>query len=141
MDFAEIAQALAIIPPFFKDCVFLMLVLSLIEVAPVKLNPWKWIKAFIALPKRMEDLEKDFHNDRAYRWRSMILTRSDMVRHGDKLSLERWNDTIDTIDRYTEYCDLCEREGVHFINGKAVEAIEFLQKKYREVKDSGDFLV
>ena len=128
MDFAEIAQALAIIPPFLKDCAFIMLVLSLIEVAPVKLNPWK-------------DLEKDFHNDRAYRWRSMILTRSDMVRHGDKLSLERWNDTIDTIDRYTEYCDLCEREGVHFINGKAVEAIEFLQKKYREVKDSGDFLV
>ena len=137
----EVMDALLLPPTIFKDIALIALVLSVIQISPLKLDPWVWIKEFIALPKRMNALETDYQNDKAYRWRSMILSRSDRIRRGEKFSEERWNDTIDTIDRYKKYCDEMERKNDRtFINGKATAAIEYLEHKYTEVLEKCDFL-
>ena len=138
------------VPSGYKEFGIVLIVMSLVEVMPVKINPWKWIKAFVELPKRMEDLEKkyndfktEYNNDKAYRWRSMILTRADHVRRGDKLSEERWNDTLTTIGHYKKYCKNHEKDAdgeLKFINGQADTAIEYLEGKYKEAYEAGDYL-
>ena len=141
MNIKEFIDAMCLFPPFFKDLAILMAILSLVEISPVKLNPWKWIKKFIELPDRLDKLEQTYNNDKAYRWRRMILATADRVMRGEKLSEERWNDTIETIDNYLNYCEEQERlNSTTFINGKANAAIEYLQDKYKEVLELGDFL-
>ena len=140
MNMQEIIDALWLPPLFFKDFAILAIVLSLIEVSPLKVNPWKWLKEFANLPKRLAELERDYLNDKAYRWRAMILARADHVRRGEKLSEERWSDTITTIAYYEDYCHQQEEQHTGFINGKADAAIEYLKKKYKVVYETGDYL-
>ena len=137
----EIIEALWLPPLIFKDLGIIVVILTIIEITPIKLNPWKWIKNFVKLPERLNTLETEYYNDKAYRWRAMILNRSDRVRRGEKLSEERWSDTIETIDRYLEYCAEQEKKkDTTFINGKATAAIEYLQETYKRVLETRDFL-
>ena len=132
----EVIGILDAIPPSIKDIGAIIIVLSLVEIAPVKVNPWKWIKDVYHLPERLNTLEKDFNNDRAFRWRSQILRRADYVMDGQKFSRETWDDTIETIDNYEKYCKKHE----DYQNGKATVAIEFLKDTYKEVIKNNDFL-
>lgn len=136
MNTQEILELLKVIPPSLKDVGLLVIFLSLIEISPLKLNPWKWFRAFYRLPSRLESLEDEFQKDRIFRWRSQILRRADYIRNGEKFSSETWDDTIDTIDRYEKYC----KEHPDVKNGKAKAAIEYLQKKYSVVYETKDFL-
>lgn len=137
MTLAEIMDATMFIPPIIKDIAFVAVIFSLIEIAPVKVNPWKWIKAFIALPSRLDKLEKEVNADRAYRWRSMILTRADFIRRGELLSEERWNDTVETIDHYERFC----KDNPDIKNGKASIAIEYLREQYKVAFKENNYLV
>ena len=165
------------IPPGYREFGVIIALMSLVEVMPVKLNPWRWIKSFMELPsnlekvderlisleKRLNEVEKrlseidarveelrektenldtEYHHDKAYGWRAVILSRADQVRHKEKLSQDRWDDTIDTIDRYERYCE--EQEKIRdskFINNKAKSSIELLVTKYPEVLANNDFLM
>ena len=136
MNIMDFLNKVVILPPFLIDCTIIAAILGLIEISPLKINPWKWIKSFIQLPTRLNRLENEFNNDRAYRWRSMILSRSDHVRRKDKLSEERWGDTIETIDRYEKYCN----DNPEFKNGKATTAIQYLREQYKIVYEKHDYL-
>ncbi len=98
----EVVDALLLPPIIFKDIALIALVLSVIQISPLKLDPWVWIKEFIALPKRMNTLETDYQNDKAYRWRSMILSRADRIRRGEKFSEERSIVSIVSFHRSSE---------------------------------------
>lgn len=124
------------IPHTIKDLGIIVLVLSFIEISPIKLNPWKWCKAFIALPSRLEALEHEFNDDRAFRWRQMIVNRGDRVQDGYKLRKEVWKDTIETIDNYEKYCD----KHPEFRNELATITIEYMRHKYQEALDHNLFL-
>lgn len=137
MEVANIIKDLPFIPPFILDCGIIMVILGLIQISPLKINPWDTIKSFITLPKRIDKLENDFNNDRAFRWRSMILTRSDLIRNNEKMSEEKWLDTIETIDRYEHYCEVHPE----FKNGKAVVSIEYLREKYKQAYKDKDYLI
>lgn len=137
MTLAEIMDATMFIPPIIKDIACVAIIFSLIEIAPIKINPWKWLKAFVALPSRLDKLEKEVNADRAYRWRSMILTRADFVRRGEKFSEERWNDTVETIDHYEKFC----RDNPDVKNGKASTAIEYLRDQYKMAYKEKDYLI
>ena len=132
----EVVDILGMIPPSIKNIGILVLILSIVEVAPVKLNPWKWLKDIYHLPDRLNQLEQDFNKDRAFRWRSQILRRADYIMDGQKFSRETWDDTIETIDNYEGYCKKHE----DYQNGKAKCAIEFLQETYKEAIKNNDFL-
>lgn len=132
----DISTIMGVIPPSIKDFGVLFIVLSLVEIAPVKVNPWQWLKSVVCLPQRLEKLETDFNNDRAFRWRSQILRRADYIMDGQKFSRETWDDTIETIDNYERYC----KHHDDYQNGKAKAAIEFMRETYKEVMKNNDFL-
>ena len=137
-----------IFPPVLKDVALLAVILSLVEISPLKLNPWKWIKDFVELPSKIVALEtgvsskimaleKMFERDKAHRWRTQILHHADAVRRGQKFSKETWDDVIDSCDRYNVYCGL----DPDFKNGKTAAAMAFLNRAYaRALEDPYGFL-
>lgn len=132
----QIIDAMLLFPPVFKDVAIIGIFLGLVEISPLKLNPWKWLRAFVALPSRLEALEHEFNDDRAFRWRSQILRRADYILSGEKFSRETWEDTKDTIKRYKKYCE----NNPEYENGKAVFAIDLLNNKYDEAIANNDVL-
>ena len=142
MELKEIIDAILLFPPIFKDMALVSIVLTCIQISPLKLDPWTWLKSFAELPARLSELEKKVDMNELFHWRSMILSRADHVRQGAKLSKERWNHTIDTIDDYERTCKyLEEKYGKEFKNGKAKAAIHYLKKKHEVVYETNDYLI
>ena len=139
----EIIQLMGALPPSIKDIGILVVILSLVEISPIKLNPWKWLKSIAMIPQnlndlsnRLSDLEHEFNDDRAFRWRSMIVNRGDRIQDGHKFRKEVWEDTIKTIGNYKKYC----KSHPDFENELAIMTIEYLEKKYAEARDKNDYL-
>ena len=131
---------LMLFPPVIKDIALLAVILGLIQVSPIKLNPWTWLKSFLELPKRLEKLENEFNDDRAFRWRSLIFNRARdwerALKTGDLFRREWWDDTIETISNYEKYC-----EGhPQFKNELAVQTIEYFKKQYQNALENNLFL-
>ena len=135
MTISEIFDLFANMPQGLKDIGLLALIFSLIEVSPLKLNPWRWLKAFYQLPARLDKLEHEFNDDRAFRWRQMILNRARRIEQGEKMRYGEWEETMDTIGRYEKYCDACP----DFRNGFATDTIEFMKDAHKEVMKNGDY--
>jgi len=135
MTIQEIATLIGGIPPILKNCAVIAILLSLVEVSPLKLNPWKWLKAFYQLPGRLEKLEHEFNDDRAFRWRQMIKSYTRQLERGEKFRESEWVEILDTTKRYEDYCE------VHpdFKNGYIPDCIEFIRFKHKEVLKTGDY--
>lgn len=130
---------LLVFPPVLKDIGLLVIILSLVEISPIKLNPWRWFKAFVKMPSRINELENLFERDKAHRWRTQILHFADSVRRKQLFSKETWDDVIDSIDHYNLYCKKHE----DFRNGKTTAATAFLNDTYAKALsgiDGYDFL-
>ena len=136
----DITTILGVIPPTIKDFGFLVIVLSLVEISPIKINPWKWLKSFLELPTRLEKLEHEFNDDRAFRWRSLIFNRSRTIeksfQKGELLRREEWEDTIDTISNYEKYCE----NNPQFKNELANQTIAYVKKQYQYALEYNMFL-
>ena len=61
----EVASLIDMIPPSIRDLGIMVMLLSIVEIAPVKVNPWRWLKSFAELPAKVEKLENEFKDDRA----------------------------------------------------------------------------
>ena len=127
-------------PPVLKDVALIAIIMSLVQISPIKVNPWTWLKSFAELPKRLENLEHEFNDDRAFRWRSLIFSRSRMIekslKTGEFLRREVWVDTIETIGNYEGYC-----EGhPEFKNELAVQTIGYIKHQYQHALENNLFL-
>lgn len=136
MNMKEFIDAMLLFPPFIKDLGIFVVILSLVEISPLKVNPWKWLKAFAELPSRLEKLEHEFNNDRAFRWRQMIINRSERIQDGNLLRKEVWKDTIETIGNYERYCSVHPE----FRNELATVTIEYMREQYKYALDHNLFL-
>lgn len=131
----DISTIMGVIPPSIKDFGVLVIVLSLVEIAPVKVNPWKWLKSVVCLPQRLEKLETDFNDDRAFRWRQMIKNYTRQLERGEKFRESEWVEILDTTKRYETYCE----KHPDFKNGYIPDCIEFIRYKHKEVLKTGDY--
>lgn len=136
----EVVTLIDMIPPSIKDLGIIVMLLSIVEIAPVKVNPWRWLKSFAELPKRVEKLENEFKDDRAFRWRSLIFNRARTIekglKTGDLMRCEEWKDTLETIGNYETYCN----HHPEFKNELAVQTIEYIRKQYQYALEHDLFL-
>ena len=136
--------------------VILVAVSGLIQIAPIKVNPWSTVARRFGqainhdLLSKIDGLEKDVaelrkvgnareakedeRNAKAYRMR--ILRFGDEIRHGPLHSAEHYNDVLQDITEYEAYC------GSHpgFKNQKAQSTIKLIAKAYEEHMRKNDFL-
>ena len=107
----------------------LFIVLTLVQIAPIKFNPWTALARAIgrALNKEvMDKIEEGDAKNARYR----------IIRHNVRHTEEHFNQIIDDIDTYEKYC----RTHPKFPNGKGVHSVANVKKIYEKCSDENSFL-
>ena len=152
MAIAELAKAISA-----GDAVLtVFIILSLLQIAPIKINPWTWLAKQIGkaingeVMTEVQSLQKDLadvHTEidkiqkaeevrRADDTRNRILRFDDELRVHMKHSREFFDQILTDIDYYETYCDTHE----HYKNSKAESAIKNIRHVYEIVKETNDFI-
>ncbi len=121
----------------------------LLQIAPIKVNPWTWLARVIGramngeLMDKVDNLEKQFkqmQDDDAEREAKSARIR--ILRFGDECqqkilhSQEHFDQIIEDIDQYECYC----AAHPEFKNNKAVLTIANIKETYRRRMAANDFL-
>ena len=121
----------------------LLALMTLVQLAPVKINPWSWLAKVIAKAMGLDAIEAklDAHitmDDRrtADGHRARILHFNNQLLRGINHTKEEFTEVLTEIDAYEEYC----REHPEYPNNRAVLAIENIQDVYKERLKRHDFL-
>lgn len=95
-----------------KNWLIIIVVLSLIQVAPIKINPWSFLGGWIGkmigvktLEKKVDKLEYKVDQNQAISSRVRILRFGDELRQGStQHSKESFDQVLDDITKYNQYC-------------------------------------
>lgn len=133
-----------------KDNIGLTLIAaaSLVQLAPININPWGWIMKMIkkalmqevtekveSMEERMGEMESKMDDSMISNMRWDILGFSNSCRNGVLHSKEEWNHVIDQIRVYEEMC-----KRLKIANGVIEEESAFLRGMYQERLKKNDFI-
>ena len=123
--------------------------MSLIQIAPIKFNPWttigRWIGRAINgeliekvnnLEKQLEVVEAKHDESEAKSARVRILRFGDELYQGKKHSKEHFDNILDDITEYDTYC----REHPDFKNERTKVTESVILNQYRECAEKHSFL-
>lgn len=113
----------------------LLIVLTLVQVAPIRINPWSTIARTIGKALNA-DLNEKMDANEAKTARYRILRFDDEIRHKMRHSKEHFDQIIEDVDTYERYC----QDHPRFPNGKAVSATDNVKRTYEKCKDENSFL-
>lgn len=123
--------------------------MTLVQISPIKLNPWSWLGRCIGraingeVLEKVDALSKDVANNKAdddEQWAS--LSRTHILRFGDELlhgvahSKEHFDQIMRDISKYETYCDTHP----NYLNGVAHATIQQIKKTYQKCLDENNFL-
>lgn len=127
----------------------LLILMTLIQIAPIKINPWSWLGKCIGraingeVLDKMETLSQDVKKNKAdddEQWAS--LSRSHILRFGDELlhgvahSKEHFDQILLDISKYEKYCS----EHKDYLNDVAHETINHIKNTYQKCLEENNFL-
>lgn len=122
--------------------VWLVILLSLVQIAPIKLDPWSWLARSFGkaingdLMAEVRELRADFDITQAGQARKRILRFNDELLRHELHSKEFFDDVLEDVDAYERYCE----EHPKYRNSKAVLAISNIRRCYEKCEADGDFL-
>lgn len=127
----------------------ILLLTILVEVAPIKINPWSWLAKAAGraingeVLAKVSTLERDVHQIKedaarheAVVARTRILRFCDEILHGVLHTKEHFDQTLRDITAYEQYCD----DHPEFENSCAVLTIQKIKDTYMEHLEKNDFL-
>lgn len=127
----------------------LLLLMTLVQISPIKIDPWTWLACKIGkaingeVLEKVDTLTKDVAKNKAdddEQWAS--LSRSHILRFGDELlhgvshSKEHFDQILLDISKYEHYCDTHK----DYLNDVAHETIKRIKKTYQKCLDDNSFL-
>lgn len=123
----------------------IVVLLSLVEITPIKLSPLKWIgnRVNSELMKRVDEIDKnqkhteaklDEHVAQSLRTK-IIMFQDDVIQRGMLKTHAQWREILRACDEYEQYVKAND-----LINGDATEAIDFIHKEYQRVCTNRQFL-
>ena len=127
----------------------LVVLMTLIQVTPIKLNPWSWLARVIGrainreVIDKVDALSEDVKSNKEAdeeQWAS--LSRSHILRFGDELlhgmshSKEHFDQILLDISKYERYC----REHPKYLNDIANATIKHIRDTYQKCLDENNFL-
>ena len=113
----------------------LLIALTLVQVAPIRINPWSAIAR--AIGKALNaDLNEKMEANEAKTARYRIRRFDDEIRHKIRHSKEHFDQIIEDVDTYERYC----QDHPRFPNGKAVSATDNVKRTYEKCKAENSFL-
>ena len=125
--------------------IILFILLSLVQISPIKLNPWDSILGWLGDKlngKELEDLHgkigemrselNELHKKINAMWvnshRQHILTFARELRAGISHSTDEWSNVLSIIDEYETYC-----EKNHIANGVVKADARFINELYQKL--------
>lgn len=120
----------------------LLVTMTVVQIAPVKINPWSWLARTIGRAINAEVIKKlDDHitmDDRrcADGHRTRILHFNNEMLRDINHTKEEFTEVLAEIDAYEDYC----RAHPEYPNNRAVLAIENIREVYKERLKLHDFL-
>lgn len=127
----------------------IILLMTLIQISPIKINPWSWIGRCIGraingeVLEKVETLTRDVKQNKAdddEQWASLsrthILRFGDEILHGISHSKEHFNQVLLDISKYEQYC----KSHPQYINNIATATIQQIKKTYQKCLDENNFL-
>lgn len=127
----------------------LLIIMTLVQVTPVKINPWSWLGRCIGrvingeviakvdeLNKELADHKAKSEERHATLCRAHILRFGDEVLHGIPHSKEGYDNILLDIDSYEEYCD----KHPCYKNNVAIATIQHIKKMYQIHLEKDSFL-
>lgn len=114
----------------------IIVLLTIIQLAPIKVNPWSKIAKVIGRALNTEVMDK-LDESEATNARYRILRFDDEIRHKVKHTEEHFNQIMEDIDDYERYCS----GHPNYKNSKAVSAIENTRRTYEKCRRENSFLV
>lgn len=129
----------------------------IIQITPIKWNPYSWIakkigsalnhdliKKIEMTDKKVDDIANTLNThivenerERIMDIRNRILAFSDDIRNGVNHSKERYDQILNEILRYNNYC----ADHPDFPNAAAIHAIAFIEEEYDlRIRDEKEFL-
>ena len=128
----------------------LIVLTGMVKIPKVELNIWNWLGRIIGrsingevieqvkkLTSEVDTLKKEEELERARQARQRILRFNDEILFNKRHSKEHFDEILDDIDTYEEYCDAHE----DYENNKAVLAISTIREVYKECLRDHDFLI
>ena len=122
-------------------CIAVVILLTLIQIAPIKVNPWGWIgkkKGRLLngeVLDRVEKLEKNLQEQSVLNCRIRILRFGDELMRNIKHSRDHFEQTLRDIDNYEKYC----REHPDYVNNVTEATISQIKSCYQERRMKNDF--
>jgi hypothetical protein len=140
-----------------------IILLTLIEITPIKFNPWSWFakkigKAFNGevmkeigglkkemgkvnqevkyIKKDVSDIREEAKEREATNRRSRILEFGDEILHDVDYSKEHWDSILMDCSEYENYCD----EHPHYMNNVAKATIKHIKHMYDKHLEEDTFL-
>ncbi len=123
----------------------LVIIMSLVEIAPIKINPWSWLGNMLnkGVISKMEKIEKDVAEVKkevaessAVTSRYRILRFDDEILHNIRHTKEHFDQILLDIDVYERFCD----DHPDFKNNLAVMAIKHIKSIYEKCSKENSFL-
>lgn len=127
----------------------LFVLMTIIQISPIKIDPWTWVFRSIGkllnseVLEKVDALSKDVQknkDDDDEQW--ALLSRSHILRFGDELlhgvghSKEHFDQILLDITKYELYCE----SHPQFHNGQAVATIKHIKETYHYCLDENKFL-
>ena len=127
----------------------ILILMTLIQISPIKINPWTWIGRCVGrfingeVIEKVDKLSKDVKknkDDDDEQWAS--LSRSHILRFGDELlhgvshSKEHFDQILLDISKYEHYCS----SHPEYLNNIANATIKQIKKTYQKCLDENKFL-
>ena len=127
----------------------LVIILTLVQIMPIKIDPWSRIAKIIGraingeVVEKVDKLDRDLQTLRAgSEEREATTCRARIMRFGDEImrgiehTKEHFDQTMVDIDYYENYCDTHPK----FRNNIATATIERIKTVYRKCLDENSFL-
>ncbi len=127
----------------------IILLMTFVQISPIKINPWSWIGRCIGraingeVLEKVETLTRDVKrnkDDDDEQWASLsrthILRFGDEILHGVSHSKEHFNQVLLDISKYEQYCE----SHPQYINNIATATIQQIKKTYQKCLEENNFL-
>ena len=120
-----------------KNWLSIIVILSIIQIAPIKINPWSWLGGWIGkmigiknLEEKVDKLEYKVDRNEAVASRVRILGFGDNLRRGNEdVSKEYYDQILDDITHYNQYCILHPE----FENDRTVLTVQVIKSTYQKM--------
>jgi hypothetical protein len=108
-----------------------IIIMSLIEVSPVKINPWKLIGKGLQKFFGIADIREELMDNR----RTRILRFDDEMMNGVHHRKDLFDSILIDCDKYETYC----KNSKGYVNSVANDSIKRIRDTYHDLKNKGKF--